>query len=112
MWSFKTGQWFLLLLFISGLSLSMISLHYAEAVENDGLVICEVVDRDSSSCEHRENNDNDHETVYAPLYFDLQKKLHLFSPLFNRLAIPLPDYKNSYHFLYFYQLNKPPCILS
>lgn len=107
---FKNARCLLVLLFISSLSVSMMSLHYAEAIENDGLMLCEVSETESSQCEksHKEDNDNDHETVQAYLDVDLQKTLQLFAPLFDRHSIPLPEYRNTYLFAFINQLIKPP----
>lgn len=111
---FKNAKWLLLSLFILSLSLSMISLHYSEAIENDGLVLCEALDLNSTSCQktHTEDNDNDHETIYAHLDFDLFKALNLFLPYLNCLNIPLPEYKNTYLFAFLNQLIKPPISIS
>ena len=90
----------------------MVSLHYTEAIENDGLRLCEVSETESSQCEesHKEDNDNEHETVQFLMDIDLQKTFQLFDPLFNRLSIPLPEYQNTYLFAFINQLIKPPIL--
>lgn len=95
---------------IVSFSISLTSLQYAEAIENDGLTFCENTDLLSSSCEdsQKDDNDNDNETVQVLVEIDASKKYQIITPIPSPLAIPLPEYKNSYLFAFISLPIKPP----
>jgi len=89
-------------------SISLTSLQYAEAIENDGLTICENTDLQSSSCENSQKDDNDNETVQVIVEIDASKKFQIIRRIPFPLAIPLPEYKKSYLFAFTSLPIKPP----
>jgi hypothetical protein len=95
---------------IFSLSLSLTTLQYSEAIENDGLTIRKNIDLSLSSSEDSQNtdNDNDNETFQALIDFDFLGKYEFFLPIPSPLTIALPDYKNSYLFAFISILIKPP----
>ncbi len=99
---------------VVSISISVVGLHYSEAIENDGLTLCEVVDVSSGTCHDRQksDSDNDNETVHVLYEIDSTKKIELISPMALPHLIRLPDYINSYFFGFIIQLLKPPIRLS
>ncbi|MFP5492352.1 MAG: hypothetical protein ACLGG0_12680 [Bacteriovoracia bacterium] len=99
---------------VFSISVSLTGLHYSEAIENDGLTLCEVLDGPSKTCQDNKNsdNDNDHETVQVVYEIDSAKKFYLITPMASVLSIRLPEYKNSYLFAFVSQMIKPPNHLS
>jgi len=98
------------ILCLLSISLSVVSLHYSEAIENDGLTLCKVIDSDAELCKNtqQDDNDNDNETVKVLGELDTIKKFQLFVPLPSSLEVSDPAYKNSYFFAHLGDLNRPP----
>jgi hypothetical protein len=94
------------------ISLSVVSLHYSEAIENEGLLLCKVLDPESSECQSSQNeeNDNDNETLRGLGELDTLKQFVFQTPRPLSLELPLPDYKNSYLFSFISDFNKPPTL--
>jgi hypothetical protein len=95
------------------ISFSVVSLHYIEAIENDGLTLCKALDSDAKSCQnsHKDDNDNDNETVKLLGELDTLKQFQLSVPLLSGLEVPTPEYNNSYFFSCLVDLNRPPAFI-
>lgn len=93
------------------LSFSIMGLHFMETIENDGLLICEMIDTESSEqCQtsHTEDNDNDNETVQVSFVLDLIYKFQLNAiNLFFLISLPL-QWEELYFYLFSSGLIKPP----
>jgi hypothetical protein len=100
------GAAFMLLAVVS----TVVSLHHSEAVENDGLTLCQAIDSEAETCQksHQEDNDNDNETIRVLGDLDTLKQFQLYIPLPSTLKIPVPEYQNSYLFGFLTDLNRPP----
>lgn len=110
---FKYSKHLCTILCLASVCLSILSLHYSEAIENDGLSLCKAIDSEAKSCKNtqKDDNDNDNETVKVLGELDTIKKFQLFVPLPSPLEIPGPEYKNSYFFAYLFDLNRPPTFI-
>jgi hypothetical protein len=98
------------ILCLLSISLSVVSLHYSEAIENDGLTFCKAIDSEAESCKksEKEDNDNDNETVRVMGELDTLKQFQLVLPSPSNLDLLVPEYNNSYLFAFLSELNRPP----
>lgn len=87
---------------------TVVSLHHSEAVENDGLTLCQAIDSEAETCQKSHQDDNDNETIRALGDLDTLKQFQLYIPLPSTLNIPVPEYQNSYLFGFLTDLNRPP----
>jgi len=110
---FKFSKHLCTILCLASVCLSIVSLHFSEAIENDGLTLCKTIDSGAKSCKstQQDDNDNDNETVKVLGELDTLKKFQLSVPLPSPLEIPDPEYKNSYFFAYLFDLNRPPTFI-
>jgi len=69
------------------IAISVVSLHYSEAIENDGLTLYKALDSYTNSCENsqQDDNDNDNETIKVLGELDTLKQFQLSFPLPLRL---------------------------
>ena len=97
------------ILCIASISASIVTLHYAETIENDGHPICR---RDFCKDSKGNDTDNDNETIRVLAECVTAVTWQLIIPLPSTLTILLPDYKNSYLFSFNSELIKPPILLA